>query len=63
MKTTATILFLACALGGSPATAQEKALNLYSARHYQTDEALFRAWQGERPADWAAFAATPFRSG
>ena len=29
----------------------------------QTDEALFRAWQGERPADWAAFAATPFRSG
>ena len=41
MKTTATILFLACALGGSPATAQEKALNLYSARHYQTDEALY----------------------
>jgi spermidine/putrescine-binding protein len=24
-----------------PATAQEKVLNLYSARHYQTDEALY----------------------
>lgn len=26
----------------NPAVAQEKALNLYSARHYQTDEALYR---------------------
>jgi iron(III) transport system substrate-binding protein len=29
------------ALGHIPASAQEKALNLYSARHYQTDEALY----------------------
>jgi iron(III) transport system substrate-binding protein len=28
-------------LGVAPATAQEKQLNLYSARHYQTDEALY----------------------
>jgi iron(III) transport system substrate-binding protein len=28
-------------LGVSPASAQEKQLNLYSARHYQTDEALY----------------------
>ncbi len=29
------------ALGVAPASAQEKVLNLYSARHYQTDEALY----------------------
>jgi iron(III) transport system substrate-binding protein len=29
------------ALGTTPASAQEKVLNLYSARHYQTDEALY----------------------
>lgn len=28
-------------LAGAPALAQEKILNLYSARHYQTDEALY----------------------
>jgi len=34
---------LALAVAGAvlPATAQEKVLNLYSARHYQTDEALY----------------------
>jgi len=31
----------AAALIALPATAQEKALNLYTARHYQTDEALY----------------------
>ena len=34
-------LALAAALA-SPATAQDKVLNLYSARHYQTDEALYQ---------------------
>ncbi|MGE4052789.1 MAG: Fe(3+) ABC transporter substrate-binding protein, partial [Piscinibacter sp.] len=34
----AATLALAAAL---PAVAQEKVLNLYSARHYQTDEALY----------------------
>src|SRR3990172_7679629 len=29
------------AVGSSPAWAQENVLNLYSARHYQTDEALY----------------------
>ena len=36
----ASMLTLA-AIQGFPATAQEKVLNLYSARHYQTDEALY----------------------
>ncbi|MBM3392357.1 MAG: Fe(3+) ABC transporter substrate-binding protein [Betaproteobacteria bacterium] len=35
------IWFAAATLLGSPALAQEKVLNLYSARHYQTDEALY----------------------
>ncbi len=36
------LIWLATAtLLGSPALAQEKILNLYSARHYQTDEALY----------------------
>lgn len=30
-----------CAIAAAPALAQEKVLNLYSARHYQTDEALY----------------------
>jgi iron(III) transport system substrate-binding protein len=32
---------LAAALAAAPTAAQEKALNLYSSRHYQTDEALY----------------------
>jgi iron(III) transport system substrate-binding protein len=32
---------LACALSATPAFAQDKVLNLYSSRHYQTDEALY----------------------
>jgi len=35
------IWFATSVLLGSPALAQEKILNLYSARHYQTDEALY----------------------
>ena len=37
------VVFAACALliGGGHATAQEQVLNLYSARHYSTDEALY----------------------
>jgi iron(III) transport system substrate-binding protein len=35
------LIWLAAALLGAPAMAQEKVLNLYSARHYQTDEALY----------------------
>jgi iron(III) transport system substrate-binding protein len=34
-------LFLLAAISALPALAQEKVLNLYSARHYQTDEALY----------------------
>ena len=34
-------LFLLAATSALPALAQEKVLNLYSARHYQTDEALY----------------------
>lgn len=34
-------LFLAAAVCTHPALAQENVLNLYSARHYQTDEALY----------------------
>jgi iron(III) transport system substrate-binding protein len=40
----ATILFT---LTPSPAMAAEKALNIYSARHYQTDEALYRNFTEE----------------
>ena len=36
----AALAIVACL--GSPAHAQEKVLNLYSARHYQTDEALYQ---------------------
>jgi len=32
---------LACALAATPVLAQDKVLNLYSSRHYQTDEALY----------------------
>jgi iron(III) transport system substrate-binding protein len=36
-----TALVLATALSGSLVSAQDKVLNLYSARHYQTDEAMY----------------------
>ncbi|MFM2060090.1 MAG: hypothetical protein RLY71_4475 [Pseudomonadota bacterium] len=36
-----TALTAALLLSGAPASAQEKVLNIYSARHYQTDEALY----------------------
>lgn len=39
LKTTLLALALGCAL--QPVSAQEKVLNLYSARHYQTDDALY----------------------
>lgn len=35
------LISLVAALGAVPAMAQEAVLNLYSARHYQTDEALY----------------------
>ena len=35
------LALLVAALAALPATAQEKVLNLYTARHYQTDEALY----------------------
>ncbi len=41
MKLKATLTALAIAAAFQPAIAQEKVLNLYSARHYQTDEALY----------------------
>jgi iron(III) transport system substrate-binding protein len=41
MKTHRVLLTLVLALVCGGATAQEKVLNLYSARHYQTDEALY----------------------
>jgi iron(III) transport system substrate-binding protein len=34
-------LFLLASASALPALSQEKVLNLYSARHYQTDEALY----------------------
>ena len=34
-------LFVLAAISSPPVAAQEKVLNLYSARHYQTDEALY----------------------
>lgn len=41
MKTARSALFLALLTVVGSAAAQEKVLNLYSARHYQTDEALY----------------------
>jgi iron(III) transport system substrate-binding protein len=38
---TASLVAIAVAGATAPALAQEKVLNLYSARHYQTDEALY----------------------
>ena len=40
-RTLAAFLLAAATLGGAPARAQEAVLNLYSARHYPTDEALY----------------------
>jgi len=37
----ASLTALACALVALPALAQDKVLNVYSSRHYQTDEALY----------------------
>ena len=37
----AAALALGAALAATPAQAQDKVLNLYSARHYQTDENLY----------------------
>ena len=36
-----TLAVAAASLGSAPGQAEEKVLNLYSARHYQTDEALY----------------------
>jgi iron(III) transport system substrate-binding protein len=41
---TLTMTLTWAALSGSPALAQDKVLNLYSARHYQSDEALYNAF-------------------
>ena len=41
MKALRPALLFALALGAGSVFAQEKVLNLYSARHYQTDEALY----------------------
>ena len=41
MNRSAVALALALAAAASPALAQEQVLNLYSARHYSTDEALY----------------------
>jgi iron(III) transport system substrate-binding protein len=41
MKSAPTLLALAMAFSAVPAAAQEKVLNLYTSRHYQTDEALY----------------------
>ena len=41
MKAVRPVLLFALALGAGSLFAQEKVLNLYSARHYQTDEALY----------------------
>jgi iron(III) transport system substrate-binding protein len=40
-RLTASAAALACALTAAPALAQDNVLNLYSSRHYQTDEALY----------------------
>ena len=41
MKTLSAVLAAALVLGAPAASAQEKVVNLYSSRHYQTDEALY----------------------
>ena len=41
MQVLRTVVLLALVLGNGSVFAQEKVLNLYSARHYQTDEALY----------------------
>jgi iron(III) transport system substrate-binding protein len=41
MKINHLLLPLAIAMAATPAVAQEKVLNLYTARHYQTDDALY----------------------
>lgn len=41
MKALRSVLLVTLALGAGSVVAQEKVLNLYSARHYQTDEALY----------------------
>jgi iron(III) transport system substrate-binding protein len=41
-RRTAGVLLAVLALGSNPAWSQDKVLNLYSARHYQTDEALYQ---------------------
>ena len=41
MKFKTSLLFAALAALSAGASAEEKVLNLYSARHYQTDEALY----------------------
>ncbi len=41
-RRTAGALLAVLAIGSSPAWSQDKVLNLYSARHYQTDEALYQ---------------------
>ncbi len=41
MKALRPVLLLALVLGSGSGFAQEKVLNLYSARHYQTDESLY----------------------
>ena len=41
MKALRPVLLFALALGAGSVFAQEKVVNLYSARHYQTDEALY----------------------
>ena len=43
LRSALTLASLACAtlVAALPATAQDRVLNLYSARHYQTDEALY----------------------
>jgi len=40
-RLTASAVALACVLAAAPGFAQHKVLNLYSSRHYQTDEALY----------------------
>ncbi|MEZ5643834.1 MAG: extracellular solute-binding protein [Burkholderiaceae bacterium] len=45
LRPLATVLAIAAAFAATPAVhAQEKVLNLYSARHYQTDEAMYEAF-------------------
>ena len=44
MKLTSVLIAAAMATLSNGALAEEKILNLYSARHYQTDEALYTAF-------------------